>query len=203
MAVFRPQSLFIRDCSSYEYCRDGFSPLQLDIFPPSSQDIDQTYYPKILSLAQPRMGYIKSWRDDIPIPILEGVHFRRWSCRGLVDEDDDEMCLLLEASPLDFYPNDAIQVDGRPVEDLVDCSNPPRQYKSLCKDLWSDVSYFALNSNCKSKLKKRRAWISISVVVVFLLLLVGGIYMYRKRTTTTSSSSPSVAADGDDDLSDA
>jgi len=184
--------LIIGDCTTYEYCSRGTTPLQLDIVAPSSQVIDDKFYPYFLYYSTAGKGVrINSWIDFNPILLSEGVHYRRWFCHDLVDEDN-KVCMLMKASPLELYPDDAVQVDGRTVEDLIDCSNPTLRYKSLCKgplndDLYSvifsalnDDLYFALNGNCKSN--KPVAWISTSVVAVFLLV---GIYMYRKKTKSS------------------
>jgi len=182
------QSLLVGACSSEQALCPG-SLLQADFVLNDSSSLNLPFYslrlyhyPELKKNAE-----TSEHIDPAPLMMWTGESFRRYDCVDYFGAALNEGCTVIPSYLLHSLPKDSMQisVNGRTIEDRIDCYDPPPQYEFFCKHvIQSDDLFIPLNDGCESRrLRNTRIFAPLAVVILFLVV---GFVIYRNRPSQKS-----------------
>jgi len=176
-----PQPLFVGDCTSV--CGSAASLFRLDYKAP-----DDGYYNNDFVAFEPSVIHYPKLRKTSPRVEREAdlMSFsQREDFRGLFCIDDNgidfnEGCTMMEGSTLFSYFWLNYQINGRTIDDWIDCQDPSSREEFLCDKLESSYTaiFIPLNDGCKSN---RTILYLVFTALSMLMALVRAYRVCKKR----------------------
>jgi len=179
-----PTQLLVGVCSSTQACNPGSSLWRMDIETDSVYGFYEGYFaPSILHFPKLKRAALPFHWYETQFVLWSGDRFVRMFCLDAYGRNFDEGCTMIEGPSLFGILGieyDDIVINGRTIEDQIDCWRPLRKYKFICKRVAKSAqSFITFNSaGCKTR-RPLYSWIS-AVVGTLLLLFAGIIYYARK-----------------------